>query len=96
MKAIIYVISPTNSIEFPQHSMVEIFLWNDSYVTTSLSNTSNVGKSIVYGAYNKIENVWRLYYCNRSIGGYITVIGASTEAKTQVINICTLFSDFSN
>ena len=67
MKAIIYVILPTNSIEFPQHSMVEIFLWNDSYVTTSLSNTSNVGKSIVYGAYNKIENVWRLYYCNRSI-----------------------------
>ena len=29
-------------------------------------------------------------------GGYISVIGASMEAKTQVISICTLFSDFSN
>ena len=29
-------------------------------------------------------------------GGYISAIGASMEAKTQVISICTLFSDFSN
>ena len=68
MKAIIYVILPTNSIEFPQHSMVEIFLWNDSYVTTSLSNTSNVGKSIVFMV---------LIIKLRMFGGYITVIGAS-------------------
>ena len=32
----------------------------------------------------------------RMFGGYISVIGASTEAKTQFISICTLFSDFSN
>ena len=32
----------------------------------------------------------------RMFGGYISVIGASTETKTQVISICTLFSDFSN
>ena len=32
----------------------------------------------------------------RMFGGYISIIGASMEAKTQVISICTLFSDFSN
>ena len=32
----------------------------------------------------------------RIFGGYTSVIGASTEAKTQVISICILFSDFSN
>ena len=32
----------------------------------------------------------------RMFGGYISVIGASPEAKTQVISISTLFSDFSN
>ena len=32
----------------------------------------------------------------RMFGGYISVIGASMEAKTQVISICTVFSDFSN
>ena len=32
----------------------------------------------------------------RMFGGYISVIGAFMEAKTQVISICTLFSDFSN
>ena len=32
----------------------------------------------------------------RMFGGYIVVIGASMEAKTQVISICTLFSDLSN
>ena len=29
----------------------------------------------------------------RMFGGYISIIGASTEAKTWVISICTLFSD---
>ena len=32
----------------------------------------------------------------RMFGGYISIIGSSMEAKTQVISICTLFSDFSN
>ena len=32
----------------------------------------------------------------RMFGGFISVIGASTEAITQVTSICTLFSDFSN
>ena len=32
----------------------------------------------------------------RMFGGYISVIAASPEAKTQVISISTLFSDFSN
>ena len=32
----------------------------------------------------------------RMFQGYISVIGASTEAKTQVISICTLFSNLSN
>ena len=27
---------------------------------------------------------------------YISVVGAFAEAKTQIISICTLFSDFSN
>ena len=31
-----YVILPPKCIEFPQHSMVKIFLRNDSYVTTSM------------------------------------------------------------
>ena len=30
----------------------------------------------------------------RMFGGYIYVIGASVEAKTQVISICSLFSYF--
>ena len=36
MEANIYVILPSEYIEFPQHSKVKIFLRNDSYVTTSL------------------------------------------------------------
>ena len=32
----------------------------------------------------------------RMFGGYISVIGASIEAKIQVISICTLFPDFTN
>ena len=32
----------------------------------------------------------------RMFGSYISVIGACTEAKAQVITICTLFSYFSN
>ena len=32
----------------------------------------------------------------RMFGDYIPVIGASIKDKTQVISICTLFSDFSN
>ena len=54
-------------IEFPHHSKVKIFLRNESYVTTSLRNTSNLGESVLYCASNKTENVWRLYFGNRSI-----------------------------
>ena len=32
----------------------------------------------------------------RMFGGYISIIGASKEAKTQVISIHASFSDFSN
>ena len=32
----------------------------------------------------------------RMFGGYISVIGKSIETKIQVINICTLFPDFTN
>ena len=32
----------------------------------------------------------------RMFRGYISVIGASKEAKTQVISVCTLLSDFPN
>ena len=32
----------------------------------------------------------------RMFGGYISTTGTSTEVKTQVISICTLFADFSN
>ena len=32
----------------------------------------------------------------RMLGGYISVIGVCTEAKTQVISIDTLFSGFSS
>ena len=36
MEANIYVTLPPECIEFPQHSMVKIFLQNNYYVTTSL------------------------------------------------------------
>ena len=42
MEAKIHVILPPKCIEFPQHSKVKIFLQNDSDVTTSLRNTSNL------------------------------------------------------
>ena len=32
----------------------------------------------------------------RMFRGYISIIEASLEAKTQIISICVLFSDFSN
>ena len=32
----------------------------------------------------------------KMFGGYISIIGASTEAETQVMSSCTLFSGFSN
>ena len=57
MEANIYVILPPKCIEFLQHSMVKIFLRNNSYVTTSLWNTSNLEESVVYFANNKIENL---------------------------------------
>ena len=41
MEANIFVLLPLKCIEFPQHSVVKIFLRNDSYVTTSLQNMSN-------------------------------------------------------
>ena len=49
--------------------MLKIIWRNDSYVTTLLWNTSNLGESVLYFVNNKIENVWRLYFCNRSIHG---------------------------
>ena len=65
--------------EFLLHLLVKIFLQNDSYVTTSFSNNGNLGQSVLYCANITL----------RMFGGYISVIGASTEAKTQVASICT-------
>ena len=64
-----YVILPPKCIKFPQHSKVKILLQNDLYVTTSLWNTSNLGESALYCTNNNIENIWRLYFHNRSIHG---------------------------
>ena len=61
------VILPLKCFEFPLHLLVKIFLQNDSYVTTSFSNIGNVGQPVLYCANNNIEDVWRLYFCNRSI-----------------------------
>ena len=36
MEVNVYVILPPKCIEFPQNSVVKIFLQNDSYVTTSV------------------------------------------------------------
>ena len=36
MEANIYVMLPPKCIEFPEYSMIKIFLQGDSYVTTSL------------------------------------------------------------
>ena len=50
--------------------MVKVFLWNDSYVTTSSWNTSSLGQYVLSCVNNKIENVWKrdcLYFRNRSI-----------------------------
>ena len=62
IEANIYVTLPPKIIEFPQHLMVKIFLWNDFYVTISLWKLLNC-------ANNKIENVWRLYFRKKSIRG---------------------------
>ena len=67
MEANIYVILPPKCIESPQHPMVKVLSLNDSYVTTSLRNTSNLGESVLYCANNKTENVWRLYFHNKTI-----------------------------
>ena len=46
------------------------------------------------------QAIWENLFFNvptiklRMFGGYISVIGASMVAKTQVISICTLLSDF--
>ena len=61
------VILPLKCFEFLLHLLVNIFLQNDSYVTTSFSNNGNLGQSVLYCANNNIEDVWRLYFCNRSI-----------------------------
>ena len=61
------VILPLKCFEFLLHLLVKIFLQNDSYVTTSFSNNGNLGQSVLYCANNNIEDVWRLYFCNRSI-----------------------------
>ena len=67
MEANVFVTLPPKCIEFPQNSMVKICLRNNSDVTISLLNTSNLGEYVLYGANNKIENVWRVYLHSRSI-----------------------------
>ena len=77
-RTLTYVILLPKYIEFPEHLMVKIFLWNYN-VTTHGENNFTV--PII-----KLRMFW----------GYISIIGASTEAKTRVISICTLFSDLWN
>ena len=57
METNIYVILPPKYNEFPQHSVVKIFLVNDSYFTISLWNTSNLGEFKSKSAYFFRESV---------------------------------------
>ena len=69
--------------------MLKIFLQIDSYFTTSLWKTAPWENMFFSVSMIKL----------RMFGGenvYISVVGASAEVKTQIISICTLFSDFSN
>ena len=65
--------------------MVKIFLRNDSYLNTYCQTQATSENMFFTVPIIKL----------RTFGGYISVIGASAKGKTQVISICTLFSDFS-
>ena len=67
-------------------TIVKIFLQHDSSVTTSCETQ---------GAWENLFFTVPIIKL-RMFGGYISIIGAFAEAKTQVISICTSFSDFSN
>ena len=84
MEVNIYVILPPKCIEFPQHSMVKIFFGNNSNVITSLRS-------------NRPERICSLLVPIKKLkmfGGYISIIGASMEAKIKVISTSTFFCKF--
>ena len=67
MEPTTYVILPPKCIKFPQDWMVKLFFRNNSYATSSLWNTSNLGESVLYCSNNKTGNVQRVYFHNKSI-----------------------------
>ena len=87
MEANIYVILPPNCIEFPHHLMVKIVLRNNFCHHLPLHCETQAAWENLFFTLPMIKL--------KIFGGYISIIGASTEAETQVISSCTLFSGFS-
>ena len=80
-----YVILPPKCIEFPHHSKAKIFY--KMILVKPLHCETQANWENLFFTVPLIKL--------RMFGGYISV-EASTEAKTQVISICTLFPDFLN
>ena len=61
-----YIILPPKCIEFPEHSMVKMFLRSDSYVT-AYCETQGTWENLFFTVPIIKQNVWRLFFRSRSI-----------------------------